>query len=116
MSKASRRVRLFFSILGALLVGASSALAQTFDRLDRCDDMAALVAIAKNGAPRCGSSRTALGAAIVRRSQAPSYCFFTPSTPALAGFECMTNSIVKGSVDCFRPLGNDAVARIKSAI
>lgn len=108
------RLAPFLLALGAAAFVASAALAQSFDKLDRCGDMAGLIAVAQNGGPRCGVPRSAVAVTIARRIQMPGLCFFSLSAPALAGFECLTSSTSTRRVECIRPLGYDPVAKIKA--
>lgn len=107
----SRRCQALLAAILSLVL-STAAMAQTFDKLTACDDMAALRHAVDADPSHCGQARGRIARAIGTRVRATT-CFFAPSAQSLAGFECAQAPGVP-QIICFRDVSSAAVQRVRS--
>lgn len=95
------------------LLPSGMAVAQDFDKLTACGDLAELRKAVEQNPARCGRALTSMGTAIEGRLRTR-ICFFEPAQASLAGFEC-AQPLDHPQITCFRAAPDGIVRRIKSA-
>jgi hypothetical protein len=94
------------------LAALDVAVAQTFDRLTACAEMADVRRAADVDQSNCREPRTDLGRAMAERN-GTQLCFFDARWTILRSFECV-QAPGYPSIDCFRAVRGDPVGRVKA--